>query len=157
MTLIGIDPGTSCGWAATVDGRRVGSGAWDLRPRRHEGGGMRYLRARTHFRELVGHLRDGGTVDAVAYEEVRRHAGTDAAHVYGGIVAMIGAECEALKIPYRGIPVATVKRLATGSGRAGKGEMVAAMLDDVGIEPATDDEADAWWIVRALGVELGES
>ena len=118
---------------------------------------MRYLRARTHFRELVSHLRDGGTVDAVAYEEVRRHAGTDAAHVYGGIIAMIGAECEALKIPYRGIPVATVKKLATGKGRAAKDEMIAAMQAATGVEPGTDDEADAWWIVRALGAELGES
>jgi crossover junction endodeoxyribonuclease RuvC len=157
MTVIGIDPGASCGWAARVDGRRIASGVWDLDARRHEGGGMRYLRARTYFRELVKRMRDGGTLDAVAYEEVRRHRGTDAAHVYGGIVAVIGAECEALGIPFSGVPVGTVKKLATGKGNADKDEMMAAFERDQGRKAVKHDEADAWFVATALARELGES
>jgi hypothetical protein len=54
MMYLGIDPGTSCGWALLdASGQRVGSGAWDLRPHRHEGGGMRYLRARRYLLEVL--------------------------------------------------------------------------------------------------------
>lgn len=83
---------------------------------------MRYLRARRYLAEIL----DGHNVTAVAYEEVRRHMGVDAAHVYGGIVAVIGEECERRKLPYRGIPVGTVKKLATGKGNADKVAMVGA-------------------------------
>jgi crossover junction endodeoxyribonuclease RuvC len=151
MTVIGIDPGTRCGWALLVDGKHVGSGVWDLRPRRHEGGGMRFLRARKLFVEL---LDSCPSIDAVAYEEVRRHLGVDAAHVYGGIVAVLQAELEQRAVPYRGIPVGTAKRLATGRGNADKEAMVNAFVEGVGRAPETDDEADAYFIARALLAEL---
>ena len=61
MIVLGIDPGTSCGWAVVRSGEVLASGAWDLRPRRHEGGGMRYLRARKYTQEVL----DTFNVDAV--------------------------------------------------------------------------------------------
>jgi crossover junction endodeoxyribonuclease RuvC len=54
----------------------------------------------------------------------RRHMSTDAAHVHGGLLAVMQAECEARQLPYAGIPVGTIKKAATGKGNAGKGEMV---------------------------------
>ena len=51
---IGIDPGTACGWAILgKDGQRKASGVWDLKPRRHEGAGMRFVRVRKYFMELL--------------------------------------------------------------------------------------------------------
>lgn len=150
---IGIDPGTRCGWAVLdEDGRRVGSGTWDLASRRHEGGGMRYVRAESYLGELL----ETYPAARVGYEEVRRHVGTDAAHVYGGIVATIQRVCEGLGVPYRGVPVASVKKGATGKGNAGKADMVAAAAKrwPKG-EPYGEDEADALWIADALRVELG--
>ena len=152
MTLIGIDPGTACGWAILdSSGGRIASGTWDLRPRRHEGGGMRYLRVRQYVEAL---LSTPVGVRALAYEEVRRHAGTDAAHVYGGIVAMIAAVCEERKVPYMAIPVGTVKRHATGKGNAPKEMMVSAASEHWACEPCDDNEADALWIASALRAEL---
>jgi Holliday junction resolvasome RuvABC endonuclease subunit len=159
MTVIGIDPGTACGWALlAADGSRIGSGTWDLRPRRHEGGGMRYLRARRMLAELL----DAAGPDVVlAYEEVRRHMGVDAAHVYGGIVAQVAALCEERGVPYRGVPVGTVKKAATGNGSASKGAMVeAAGVRWGGVEARHasvafgEDEADALWIAEALRLEV---
>src|SRR5687767_6031736 len=89
--ILGIDPGTHCGWALRHGEGRVDSGVWNLAPKRFEGGGMRWVRLRTHLRELLGASRPA----ILAYEEVRRHAGTTAAHIYGGIVAVIQEECEA--------------------------------------------------------------
>lgn len=150
--IVAIDPGTSCGWAVLEDGKVVASGVWNLAPGRHEGGGMRFLRCRRYLRELLDSL---GPVDALAYEEVRRHRGVDAAHVYGGIVAVLTEESEARSLPYRGIAVGTVKKRATGKGNAGKDEMCDAFEALLGRRPTTDDEADAVFVGLVLAEELG--
>jgi len=100
---------------------------------------MRYLRFKRWLTELKA-MVDG--IDAVFFEEVRRHAGVDAAHAYGGFLATLTAWCEHHQIPYQGVPVGTIKKHATGKGNAGKAEMVASVRAR-GHAPADDDEADA--------------
>lgn len=169
MRILGIDPGTSCGYAIAHNGDVVASGVWDLSARRHEGGGMRFLRLKTYLREI---LAEG--IDAVAYEEVRSHTrffagrasfATDAAHIYGGIVAIISSTCEGwtapncvkVPIPYRGIPVGTIKKFATGRGNASKEEMLEAAAQRwPEYECADDNEADARFIALALAKELNQ-
>ena len=82
------------------------------------------------------------SLHAVYYEEVRRHAATDAAHVYGGLMATLTAWCEFHSIAYEGVPVGTIKKHATGKGNASKGMMIAAMRAK-GHYPADDNDADA--------------
>lgn len=144
--ILGIDPGTRCGWALLApESRRLSSGVWDLSPRRHEGGGMRYVR----LRRLLVELFDSHEIAECYYEEVRRHLGTDAAHIYGGIIAVLAAECEVRAIPYAGVPVGVVKRTATGAGNAGKAEVQAAAVVAWSLSPAVAaDEADALWIAE---------
>ena len=60
--------------------------------------------------------RDAGPVGGNWFEHVRRHAGTDAAHVYGGLLATLTSWCELRGIPYAAIPVGTIKKHATGKG-----------------------------------------
>ena len=96
---------------------------------------MRYLR----FAQWLDAL---DVPSAVYFEEVRRHAGTDAAHVYGGLLGTLTAWCERRSIPYAGIPVGTIKRHATGKGNASKEAMIAAAKAR-GFSPADDNEADA--------------
>ena len=157
--VIGIDPGTSCGWSVldTDRGQRcLGCGTWDLKPRRHEGGGMRYLRFRQNLKALVV---GSWSVKAVFYEEVRRHMGVDAAHVYGGIVGALGQLCEELAIPYQGITVQAVKRQATGHGGGkltGKELVLAAARRKFpGLEIPDDNAADAIWVAIAGLREIG--
>ena len=76
------------------------------------------------------------------FEEVRRHASTDSAHVYGGLMATLTAWCEHHNIAYSGVPVGTIKRHATGKGNAGKAEIIAAMQAK-GYPVTDDNEADA--------------
>ena len=154
MKILGIDPGTHCGWAIRRGPQVIDSGVWDLSARRHEGGGMRFLRCRTYLREML----DVDPPDVVIYEEVRRHMGVDAAHIYGGIVAIIASECEARvpPIPYRGVPVGAVKKHATGKGNADKDAMIAAAVARwPGFVPADDNEADARWIADTAAQEFG--
>ena len=152
--ILAIDPGTKCGWCVRVEtpsgALSYDSGVWDLGARRHEGGGMRFLRLRRLLGEALA-----TKPDLVVYEEVRRHLGTDAAHVYGGIVAVISSECESREIPYTAIPVATVKKLATGKGNADKEKMVAAAQARwPGWEFEDDNEADARWIAECAAGEV---
>jgi Holliday junction resolvasome RuvABC endonuclease subunit len=139
MRILAIDPGTNCGWA-TTDGRGVISGVWNLKGGRFEGAGMRFVRLRNYLDEV-------GPVDRVVFEEVRRHLGTDAAHIYGGIVAVVMAFCEERGIPYEGIPVGTIKKRATNKGNANKEAMVEAARERWPEFNGDDNEADARWLL----------
>jgi len=78
----------------------------------------------------------------VAFEEVRRHAGVDAAHAYGGFLGTLTSICEQYAIPYQGVPVGTIKRHATGKGNASKNAVISA-IRALGHNPTDDNEADA--------------
>ena len=136
--VLALDLGTVTGWSARVDGRIV-SGTISFRPGRYEGGGMRYLRFRHWLTEIKGSC---GEIQEIAFEEVRRHRGVDAAHVYGGFLATLTSWAEHHNIPYRGVPVGTIKRHVTGKGNAGKAAVIAAIRAR-GFDTADDNEADA--------------
>jgi len=135
--ILALDLGTTTGWA-TRDRTGIVSGTVAFKPSRYEGGGMRFLRFRKWLDEFL-HLEP---IDAVLFEEVRRHAGTDAAHVYGGFLGHLTAWCEEHQIPYVGVPVGSIKRAATGKGNADKAAMIAAVRA-LGYAPIDDNEADA--------------
>ena len=123
--------------------------AQPLRRRRHALPALPELarQSRTRWRRLSR---------IVHFEEVRRHAGTDAAHIYGGLLATLTAWCEQHGIAYQGVPVGTIKRFATGKGNADKAAMIAAIRAR-GFSPADDNEADAlaillWAIETGGGV-----
>ena len=138
-TILALDLGTTTGWALRSSDGAISSGSASFRPRRFEGGGMRFLR----FKRWLAEIKDmTGGIDALHFEEVRRHVSTDAAHVYGGFLATLTAWCEHHQIPYQGVPVGTIKKHATGKGNAGKDLVIAAMTA-LGHAPADDNEADA--------------
>jgi hypothetical protein len=138
-SILALDLGSTTGWAVRTSRCRILHGTAEFRPNRYEGGGMRYLR---FGKWLDQTLEVTGGIDAVYFEEVRRHIGTDAAHTYGGFLAALTSWCEAKGIAYQGVPVGTIKRFATGKGNADKQAMVAAIRER-GFEPGDDNEADA--------------
>lgn len=149
MTILALDPGTHCGWCLRHDRDRLDSGVFDLKPRRFEGGGMRWVYLRRFLRPLL----TDPVPSLVVFEEVRRHMGVDAAHIYGGIIAVIQEECEAAGIPYTALPVATVKKFATGRGGANKEAMMAAAKARWGVPFEDDNEADARWIAECAAAQ----
>jgi len=160
MRILGIDPGTKCGWALRDPSGTMTSGVWDLAVKRHESAGMRFIRLRGHLNEIY----NATPFDLLAYEEVRRHMGTDAAHIYGGIVAVIQEWCveiydqQEVAANHIGIPVGTIKKFATGKGNAGKAVMVDAAhvkWGEFGPLNGDDNEADARWIAEYAAQEYG--
>ena len=133
-----FDLGTTTGYAISIGPGSLLSGVWDFSPKRTESYGMRFLKFRRKLEDAYLKFR----FETVYYEEVQRHVGTYAAHIYGGLKAELTAFCEVHGIPYEGIGVGTIKKSFTGSGNAKKAEMIAEaqrrgyMTDD-------DNEADA--------------
>ena len=138
-TILALDLGTTTGWALRDRTGRITSGSQSFKPQRFEGGGMRYLRFGRWISEIQTSVSE---LQFLYFEEVRRHASTDAAHAYGGFLATLTAWCEHHGVPYQGVPVGTIKKHVTGKGNASKDEMMAAVRRR-GHAPADDNEADA--------------
>jgi len=148
MKILSLDLGTKMGFAICGDDNAILSGVMDYKLGRFEGGGMRFLR----FKKWLTEIKQDFDFDLVTFEEVRRHKGTDAAHVYGGFMAVLTVWCEHHEIPYSGTPVGTIKKFATGKGNANKDAMIAAVRT-WGYEPIDDNEADAIALLSLTMVE----
>lgn len=139
LSILAIDPGTKCGFATSPEQ----SGVWDLKTKRFESSGMRYV----NLENALSRTCKSVGVDVVVFEEVRRHQGVSAAHVYGGFVAVIQTYCEKHNIQYTAVPVGTLKKFATGRGNANKDLMVAAAQNKwPHVDIVDDNHADALWI-----------
>ena len=149
--ILALDLGTSTGWALQTHGDFISSGTASFKHTRYDGGGMRFLRFRRWLEQLD---LDAGPIGAIHFEEVRRHVGTDAAHVYGGLLATLSAWCEEHLVAYQGVPVGTIKQFITGKGNADKAAVIAA-VQAKGFAPADDNEADAiailLWAIETRG------
>ncbi len=137
--LLCLDLGTNTGWAVINQNGHVMSGTMSFQQKRFEGGGMRYLRFNQWLEEMRAVM---GNIDAVYFEEVRRHLGVDASHVYGGFLSSLTAYCEQHEIAYQGVGVGTIKKFVTGKGNASKEAVIAAVYA-LGHNPEDDNEADA--------------
>jgi hypothetical protein len=149
-SILSLDLGTSMGWALRLGGK-THSGTVSFRPSRYDGGGMRFVRFRSWLEQLAA---DRALPASIYFEEVRRHAATDAAHIYGGFLACLTAWCEERGIAYQGVPVGTIKRHVTARGNADKQAVIDAVRAR-GFAPADDNEADAiailLWAIETNG------
>lgn len=138
-TILAFDPGTKLGWAVKTGRKPVSaSGTENLSTKRHESIGMRFVR----LEQFVDKTLKTYDPHIVLFEEVRRHVGTSAAHIYGAIISAIMRQCELHEVMYVSVPVGEIKRHWTGKGNAGKDLMI-EVAKDMGYNPKDDNEADA--------------
>lgn len=149
MKILALDPATRCGWAHS-DGP---SGTWDLRPRRDESGGMRFLRFLGKLNETLAQLG----IQIVAFEAARHAAPKmqGALVVQAELQGVLKAWCEERGIPYRGYSPSEVKSIATGRGNANKPLVLAAAQRKWGMVVEDSDQADALWILELTKRDLG--
>ena len=140
-TILALDLGTQTGWSLLHHDGIITSGTLTFKNDRYQGGGMRYLRFCRWLDDVKGLA--GGTLGEVYFEEVRRHLGVDAAHVYGGFLATLTSWCEKESIPYQGVSVGSIKRHATGKGNASKQEVIDSLKAKGYRLLADHNEADA--------------
>lgn len=138
MRIVALDMAIRTGWAYVVDGRLVASGVQSFAIDRSESVGMRYLR----FQRWLDDNWKNNNVDLVVYE-IAHHRGGAATECGVGLMTHLKSWCARVGCTYAGCHTATLKLLTAGKGNASKEEMVAAALENWGIQPADDNEADA--------------
>lgn len=144
--ILGLDLGSTFGWATLHDGC-IESGSYKIKTKPKAPKGERYYQ---FYTALQGLLRQG--VTQIYYEDVKRHIGTDAAHVYGGYRAILLCLAFQSDIPVTGIGVGTIKKYFTGKGNATKEMMITEAIKR-GFDPQTHDEADALAILHC-GIDM---
>jgi crossover junction endodeoxyribonuclease RuvC len=151
--ILALDLGQKTGWAVRNTDGAIASGTVEFKPGRFEGGGMVFLRFRAWLQEVD---ETAGGIGAVYFEEVRAHRGVIAAQSYGAFLGHLTAWAEMFKIPYRGVPVGTIKRHVTGRGNADK-EAVIAAVRALGFDPATTTRRTRWRCsIGRSGTEPGD-
>ena len=147
MKILALDCATKTGWAYW-DGKRLVSGVQDFALKRGESRGILFLRFNRWLRQ------EFGGAGIVTYEQAH-HRGGAATEVCVGLTTRaqeFAAEIRAESLPCH---TATLKKFATGSGRAGKGDVVAAVMVRWGIGAQDDNEADAVALVQWAKEEVG--
>ena len=157
LVTLGLDLGSHLGWCVLDGDELRGAGVHRIGTTVGMRGGLveaPALRARD-LRDFVRSLIGQYVPHIVAYERVRRHAGTDAAHVYGALRFALLEVLATMPRPPRVVEVGVgaAKQALASKGRASKAEMVAAAEKLHPGRPWLEDAADA------LGVALvgGES
>jgi Holliday junction resolvasome RuvABC endonuclease subunit len=149
MNILSLDLATKTGWASNVHGRR--SGVVEFALKRGESPGMRFLRCRAWLNEIWSLL--SGQIDIIAYEQAH-HRGGAATAVCVGLVTEVLAFAAEHNIELMPVHTATLKKFATGSGRADKKDMVQAAKER-GWEPQDHNEADAQLLLDYAISEIG--
>ena len=142
MNILALDCGTKTGYATNLLNGE-GSGVVDFKPKARESGGMRFLR----FASWLSEMFDLVKPDLVVYEMPHNRGGS-ATEVLNGMVAIVQKECASRGIEYTTVHSATLKKFATGSGRAGKEDMVQRAIEVFNKRILDDNEADALWLLE---------
>lgn len=141
MNVAGIDPSLRCCAVARPNG--------ELLLLKSDLTGFPRL---CQLRDTVLAVCDDDAVERVVIEGYT-FGTTHSAHVLGELGGVIRAGLHDRHIPWIDIPPGTLKKYATGSGRALKPDMVDAAREQLGYTGASHDAADALWL-RAIGLDL---
>lgn len=143
VNILALDLGTKLGWAVRSRDGRVAHGTQVFTPRPSWSRGQRWLRARSFLSELITSRQ----VHAIAYEDVKRHMGTDAAHAYGAFLCLVEMLADSHRLRLLPVGVKTIKKHWTGNGNADKDAMKAQAYAR-GFRPESDNDADALAILH---------
>jgi Holliday junction resolvasome RuvABC endonuclease subunit len=150
MRILALDLGTHTGWATNVNFFSFGVQVFDVK--RGESPGMRYIRFNAWLEEMWGLLEP----ELVSYEQTLPfHRGSMAAEIAAGFATRVQEFCARHKIEHTAVHSATLKKFATGHGRASKEMMKKAFQERYDVVPTSDDMADAgcllWYSIEEFG------
>ena len=149
--IIALDMATQTGYAANTAPWISGSVCFPVK--RGESPGMRFIRFRAWLYETLEVML--GEIDLICYEQAH-HRGGAATAVCVGMVAILQAFAAEHDIELMTVHTATLKKYATGNGRASKEDMIQAARERFDREIMDDNEADALfilaWAINQVGV-----
>lgn len=148
--ILALDLGTTCGFAATKSSRLY-SGHW-TNPVSHAESPGAYFDA---FARWLPELKQWHQPEIVVWEMLFLPRSNDWAMAYGGLLALVRRWAFRQQIGQAFVHVPTLKKHATGDGKAPKDAMVAAMRKRWGLPNLTSmDEADALAVLAWAGENL---
>ena len=148
MKILALDLATRTGWAFW-DGQRLESGVQDFSKQRGESNGMLFVKFNRWLNEfgLLATITDMKLPDLVVYEQTfaafGRGGGGFITEISIGLITRVQEFCAIQKIEHSAVHNATLKKWATGNGRASKADMVCAAIERKKAEVYDDNEADA--------------
>ncbi len=167
MNILALDLGTKTGWASytryptsghstagntmSVTYSQVFHGVQDFSLKRGESSGMRYIRFQAWLQQMFNSVR----YDLVVYEMPHLRGGA-AAEVLTGFSTVVQMLCSAQSVQYSSVHSATLKKFATGTGRADKAVMIQQANSFRGYSGVIkdDNEADAVCLLEYARKEL---
>ena len=147
--VIGLDIATKTGWCVW-DGHEYVTGVIDLSPTKNEPEGVRFLKAHRAYRYLLS------DVDAAVIERTYSR-GKRTAEILNGLTAIALSVLEESGTEYAFVDATSLKKFATGKGTAKKPDMVREAQRTLRSDNLTDDEADAFWLVRYWQDHMSEA
>lgn len=147
MKLLALDPAAATGfaWQDTASPNFPLYGVWQLTGGKGEHPGQRLERLRRYIYDMQ---RAFG-IDRIAYEDASfgsHNPSTQALHnQLAGVILLVASE---LNIPAVPVNPASLKKFATGNGRAVKAQMIRACETMLSIRTEDNNIADALWVLE---------
>jgi Holliday junction resolvasome RuvABC endonuclease subunit len=138
MKYLALDLGTKTGYCYGSEADALAHGTKNFKKKKFEKDGDRFLNFHVWLRDLIRNEKP----DFVYFEDVKSHSGNLAARVYCGLLSQVQMICVAEGVICKAEGVGTIKKHATGNGRASKEMMIEAAEAKVG-KVKDDNEADA--------------
>jgi Holliday junction resolvasome RuvABC endonuclease subunit len=137
MRFLALDLATSTGWATNYPAVESGTQVFDVK--RGESPGMRYLRFRAWLESMISACQP----EVLVYEQTHQRGGA-ATEIAAGLATRVQEMAAQHGLQHVALHSSSLKKHATGSGRAGKPEMMAAASTFYpGQVIRTDDQGDA--------------
>jgi len=137
--ILALDLATATGWACS----NGDSGVQRFQLKRGDSPGMRFLRFSSWLHEILDL-----TSPALVVVEQAHHRGGHATELAVGFSTRVQEQAARRGINFTSVHSATLKKHATGSGRANKQDMIDAARVILEREPLDDNEADAVLILQ---------
>jgi len=124
--LLTLDLGIATGWSLLKDDGEFTTGVVSLGPKRGDTHGPRYMFLRAFLKKKI----EEGRVSLVVYEQtLGHHKSSQQAKLSNGLVGVLEEEAAIYDVELLAVPNGTLKKWATGSGRAKKPQMIRAAWD----------------------------
>ncbi len=152
--ILGLDMATKTGWCLCKNnGQIVESGMQDFVKKRGESNGLLFLRFRKWLTELTKQMEGSKEQNLIAYEQAHFRGGA-ATELCVGLQTRAQEMAAELKIESAPVATNTLKKFATGGGKAEKPQMIAKAKTILGRDPIDDNEADAVHVARWAAAEF---
>lgn len=135
--ILALDCATKTGFALIKDGKIYESGVMDFSKKRGESNGMMFLR----FRQWLSRMMDL-PIKVVVFEQAH-HRGGAATEICVNLTGRVQEICAERGVEFAAVHSGTLKKWATGHGKADKRDMIGKAMLLLGRNPIDDNESDA--------------